>query len=87
MVLFVLQILEWEIIECPIVKLYPLEVSNSNNEEEPQTTSSDLSKQQTVDKPVLRSDHPRRKAATKALQQISKWTETLNRAWEDVENN
>jgi len=71
-------------ISCPIVKLYPLEVSNSNNEEKSQTTSSDLSKQETVDKPVfvLEEGQPQR-----LYSKYLKWTETLNRAREDVENN
>ena len=64
----------------PIVKLYPLEVSNANDEE----TSEEPNQQQSD--PVPNSDRPRRKAAMKALHQISEWTDTLNRAPEDVEN-
>ena len=64
----------------PIVKLYPLEVSNANDEEasrEPNRQESD---------PVPNSDCPSRGAAMKALHQISEWTNTLNRTPENVEN-
>lgn len=80
----------------PIVKLYPLEVSSPDGLT-PQRSSNvaaiDGAKdsQSTVDETSVESDshndqHVRRKAASKALENILKWMATLNRAPEDVEN-
>ena len=69
----------------PIVKLYPLEVSNSDSQEL-QTARKELTQQETVNEITQHRDRPRRKAATKALRQISEWADTLNCAREDVEN-
>ena len=66
----------------PIVKLYPLEVSNPNNEE--QTALSEPTGQEIDD--FAHSNRPRRKAATNALCQMSEWADSLNRAQEAVEN-
>jgi len=60
-------------------------VSNCDNEEL-QTARSKSDQQETVDTQV-HGDRPRRKAATKALQQMSEWADILNCAREDVENN
>ena len=71
----------------PIVKLYPLEVSNTDNEELPtETVYSKPDQPESGDNPAIHSDRPRRRAAVKALRQISEWADTLNRAREDVEN-
>ena len=66
----------------PIVKLYPLEVSNSNNED--QTGPSESTRQEMDD--LTHSNRTREKAATNALCQMAEWADTLNCAWEDVEN-
>ena len=68
---------------CPIVKLYALEVSNPNNEE--QTAPSEPTRQETDD--LAHGNRARRKAANNALCWMSEWVDTLNCAWEDVENN
>ena len=66
----------------PIVKLYPLEVSNHNNKE--QAAPSEPTGQEIDD--LAHINRPRRKAATNALCWMSEWADTLNRAREDVEN-
>lgn len=65
----------------PITKLYPLEVSSSG----------EMNSQKASDEPNDRVDPPsnhrvRRKGASKALQNITRWTKVLGRAPEDVGN-
>ena len=78
----------------PIVKLYPLEVSSSDgmHPERSQIVINDARDSQLrMDGTSAKSDHPkdqrvRRKAASKASENISKWTAMLSWAPEDVEN-
>ena len=80
----------------PIVKLYPLEVSdpdgvNPQESSDVVTTNGTRDSQPTVDGTSVELDPPigqrvRRKAATEALENISKWTSMLSRAPEDVVN-
>jgi hypothetical protein len=61
----------------PITKLYPLEVTA--------TTDSQTDKVQTVDD-IDTPQRPKRNAALKASQRISKWIDVLSGPPEDVEN-
>ena len=78
----------------PIVKLYPLEVSSSDgmHPERSQIVIHDTRDSQLrMNGTSAKSDTPkdqrvRRKAASKASENISKWTAILSRAPEDVEN-
>ena len=73
------------------MKLYPLEVSdpdgvNPKKSSDVVTTNGTRDSQSTVDGTSVELDPPigqqvRRKAASKALENISKWTSMLSRAW------
>ena len=65
----------------PITKLYPLEVSN------PDEMNSQKASEEPNDRVNPHSNHRvRRKAASKALQNITRWTKVLGQAPEDVGN-
>ena len=77
----------------PIVKLYPLEVSSEDDISQAVTdNTSDESTQHMKDNQAPSNNttssgtRPRRNAAAKALQKISKWATILGRAPEDVGN-
>ena len=73
---------------CPIVKLYPLEVSDTDDDSQP--TSGDINPprnsevSQSVEDPRVVA-RPERKATLRAYKKLAEWTDTL-RAPEDVEN-
>jgi len=75
----------------PIVKLYPLEISSndSNDTQIPLSTTSSATEppppQEESDESTSHA-RPIRRAATKAMEQMSEWTSILRRAPEDVEN-
>jgi len=72
----------------PIDKLYPLEVSDTDNDFQP--TSGDIISpgnsevSQSAKEPSVVT-RPQRKAAVRAYQKLATWTDTL-RAQKDVEN-
>ena len=78
---------------CPIVKLYPLEVSSEDDVSQTVTdNTSDESTQHLKDTQapsnniISSGTLPRRDAAAKALQKTSKWATILGRAPENVGN-
>ena len=71
----------------PIVKLYPLKVSDTDDDSQP--TSGDVPPSnsevpQSAEDPSVVT-RPQRKATLRAYQKLAEWTDTL-RAPEDVEN-
>ena len=76
----------------PIVKLYPLEVSSEDDISPAVTDNTSDESTQHMDNQAPSNNttssgtRPRRNAAAKALQKISKWATVLGRAPEDVGN-
>ena len=74
----------------PIVKLYPLEISSIDTEELQIPSSTTFSAteppQEESNESTSQARPMRRRAATKAMKQMSEWTSILRRAPEDVEN-
>ena len=75
----------------PIVKLYPLEVSDPHQTSSQGSSNNNSQESHSVDKSSDRSassssQRVQRKAASKALRKISEWSTLLSRPLEDVGN-